>query len=439
MNLRFKLAVDHYVGSAFAWLLNLSARFMALLCRRDHTLRRPPRAVLFLKFTSLGSIARAAFLTRAVRARWPHCTLAFACFPSVAPLVRLYPEINHVLTVRDHSLLFLALDTLRLVFWSWRHGVALVIDLEVHSKYSSIVSGLTLARDRAGFAGITSRFRRGLYTHLVFWNPSRRVDLAYRQLGRALTLPARSEYIRPVVPPAARREAATLLDSCGVTAGTLLLGVNPNASDLSLARRWPLDRFAAVINALPPDPRLHVCLLGSRQERPYVQRLASACTDARVIHNLAGRVSFHGFLALLERLSLLLTNDSGPLHLAASLGIPTVSVWGPTHPATYSPRSPHHRKFYHPLYCSPCVHFTDVPPCDGDNQCLQQLDWPPVARAVCDLLALPTDALPSQPVHAPKPSAPSILGYWRRVSVPPPGHPDLDRPSLSGKGQGEGS
>lgn len=419
MNLRLKLAIDHYVGGPLAWVLNLSARLVALFWGRDHTLRRVPRTVLFMKFTSLGSIARAASLLRAARRRWPESRLAFACFPGCAELVRLYAAVDEVVVVRDSGLPALALDTLRLTLWSWRNRVDLVIDLEVHSKYSSVVSGLTLARDRAGFAGVTSRFRRGLYTHLVFWNPRRRVDLAYRQLGRALRLAAVPGWLAPEIPGSAEREAQSLLQSLGVSDADLILGVNPNASPLSIERRWPVEKYAHVIQALPPAPRIHVLLLGSLAERSHVARLAATVSSCELpVHDLAGRVSFAGFLALLRRLTVLLTNDSGPLHLAAALEVRTVSVWGPTHPGVYAPRGPRHRSFYRPIYCSPCVHFADVPPCGGHNECLRKLAWRPVAGAVCELLGIPSGSWPRDADEWRQTAA--VYGYWRRASVPLP-------------------
>lgn len=421
MNLRFKLAVDHYVGGCLAWLLNLAARGLALVWRRDHSLRAPPQTVLFLKFTGLGSIARAAFLLEAVRERFARSKIAFACFTGCAGLVRMYRQVDEVLVVRDSGLVGLALDTLRVLVWAWRNRVQLVIDLEVHSKYSSVVSGLTLARDRAGFGGVTSRFRRGLYTHLVFWNPIRRVDLAYRQLGRAVGLDAVPHWVRPVIPDSARAEAAQLLAKLGVREGDRVLGVNVNASDLRVERRWPGENFAQVISALPNQADIQVLLLGSPTERAYVEQVKSLIQPGPVrVHNVAGAISFAGFVALLERLTLLLTNDSGPLHIAAALGTSTVSLWGPGHPQHYAAHGARHVVFYRPIYCSPCIYTTDVAPCGGDNQCLKRLDWRRVALAVCDLLKVPGPPAPQVESRNGDQAALPVFGYWQRAAVPLP-------------------
>lgn len=419
MNMRFKLAIDHYVGGVLAGVLNLGARCAAMLIRRDHTFSKAPRSILFLKFTGMGSIARAAFLVEAARKQFPAAKIGFATFSACAGLAKLYPQIDEVLVVRDRGLITLGLDTLRVIFWSWRRRVDLVIDLEVHSKYSSVITGLTLARDRAGFGGVTSRFRRGLYTHLVFWNPARRVDLAYRQLGRAIGCDSSPHWTRPQVPQSAEQEVDRLLAKLHILATHTLFGVNPNSSDLAVERLWPIEHFAATVQSLQPDENLHVLLLGSPKERAHVERVRSAIGNAAVaVHNIAGELSLAGYVALLGRLRVLLTNDSGPLHIAAALGTSTISVWGPTHPAHYAPHGGKHLHFYRPLYCSPCVHTTDHPPCGGDNQCMKRLGWERVAEAVRNSLD-GGDVRPHSLVIRMMPvgTVEPVHGYWQRESV----------------------
>ena len=252
LRLNRKLAFDHYIGGPLAWLLNISACLIAKVIRRDHSLTRPPRAVLFIKFIGLGSVVRGSFLVTAVRAKYPDAKIYFASFPAVSPLVSMFDEVDEVKVVRDDTIPHLLVDTLELLFWCWRKKIDLVIDLELHAKYSAIVSVLSMARDRAGFAGISSRFRRGLYTHLVFWNPVRYIGKAYRQLAEALALPDASE--APIsIPPSAQAEAVQCLQTLGWTSEMRIIGINPNASDLRTERKWPERYFAALIDMLPAD------------------------------------------------------------------------------------------------------------------------------------------------------------------------------------------
>lgn len=102
--------------------------------------------------------------------------------------------------------------------------------------------------------------------------------------------------------------------------------------------------------------------------------------------NLAGATSLGGLLALLQRAKLLVTNDSGPMHLADALGTKIVSLWGPSSPQSYGNWSPRHRMIYRNVYCSPCLLLVDKPPCQGDNQCMKGIRVREVAEAALSVL-----------------------------------------------------
>ena len=410
-----KLIFDHYIGGVLAWILNACARIIALVWYRDHSLERAPRAVLVLKFLGMGSIVRASFLLTALRDKYPASRLYFATFSGTAPLVGMYREVHHIFVIRDSSIWVLFIDTAKLVIFCWRNKVDLVVDLEVHAKYSSIISALSLARDRAGFAGITSRFRRGLYTHLVFWNPVRYVGRAYEQLGASLGLgPAQDAQI--CIPSRAITEAHEFLRTLGWREGTRLIGINPNASDLRIERQWPAEYFSELLSMLPPGHDFMVLVCGSKDEWGHVESVRLGVEScAYPVFNIAGALSFSAYCEVLRKLSVFVTNDSGPMHVARAFEVPTVSLWGPTHPANYSPPGPNHLRLYRPIYCSPCTHATDAPPCGGDNQCLKRIEPGRVLRAVCSLLRINAPNITGELFVAD--SAPQVLGYWHRASV----------------------
>lgn len=401
-------------------MLNVSACLIAKVFRRDHSLSYPPRGVLFIKFIGLGSIVRGSFLLTAVRSRYPGAKIYFATFPGVSPLVEMFEEVDEVRIVRDDSILHLMVDTIGLIVWCWCKKIDLVIDLELHAKYSAIVSVLSLARDRAGFAGISSRFRRGLYTHLVFWNPVRYIGKAYHQLSEALALPESAE-ASIAIPPSAQAEAVACLEKLGWTPEVRLIGINPNASDLRTERKWPERYFSALIDMLPAGQKFLVVVFGSRDEWQVAENVRRGVASTQYpVHNIAGEISFAALCEVLKRLSLFVTNDSGPMHVARSFNTPTVSLWGPTHPVNYCPPGGRHIALYRPVYCSPCTHATDVPPCGGDNQCLQRIEPAKVLRAACTLLKIQVPHTTLRMYQPPQ--EPLVLGYWRPHSVPLPGN-----------------
>ena len=105
------------------------------------------------------------------------------------------------------------------------------------------------------------------------------------------------------------------------------------------------------------------------------------------IVNLAGRVGLHEFIALLGRARVLVTNDSGPLHLAAAAGTSTVSLFGPETPAVFGARTARTHILWAGIACSPCVNaFNDRQSACRDNLCLQGITVDQVFELACRVL-----------------------------------------------------
>ncbi|WP_462185883.1 MULTISPECIES: glycosyltransferase family 9 protein [unclassified Frankia] len=120
-----------------------------------------------------------------------------------------------------------------------------------------------------------------------------------------------------------RRAAAEAMAGAEVTAGAApLVVLHPGASDPR--RRWPVDRFAGVANALAADGA-RIMIVGVAAERALAERLAAGVSGPVV--NLAGRLCLPGLVGILATADLMIGNDSGPRHLAGALGIPTVGVF----------------------------------------------------------------------------------------------------------------
>jgi ADP-heptose:LPS heptosyltransferase len=181
----------------------------------------------------------------------------------------------------------------------------------------------------------------------------------------------------PEVPACAVDGVATLLRDKGVGEDERLIVVNANASDLSTERRWPLEQFVTLVTAAAALPGHRLILVGSPEETDYVGRLHASLPVAvqQKVLNVAGNLSVDEFIALIKRVDLCITNDSGPLHIAAAQGVSTVSFFGPETPTLYGPVGPNHEIFYADLYCSPCLNVYNAKRamCNGDNRCMQSI------------------------------------------------------------------
>src|SRR5881409_1532783 len=119
---------------------------------------------------------------------------------------------------------------------------------------------------------------------------------------------------------------------------------------------------------------------GSETERPIAARIGERIVCATAI--LAGKTSLETLIGVLAESSLMITNDSGPMHIAAALGVPTVAVFGSTDEKVTGPYGPRTRIVKHPVECSPCL----LRECPIDHRCMTRVTVEDVCRAARELL-----------------------------------------------------
>ena len=163
-----------------------------------------------------------------------------------------------------------------------------------------------------------------------------------------------------------------------------LVAVYAASNEKAPKRRWPVERYSRVIRWLIEERGAGVLLIGGPADVGETSRLKRSLGEPQACHNLAGRLSLKELAALLKSCDLFLGNDGGPLHLAASLGTRTVSLFGPESPEVYGPpESGDHTVIYTPMSCSPClnVYSHKNSPC-VDNQCMKAISSESVISAV---------------------------------------------------------
>ena len=150
------------------------------------------------------------------------------------------------------------------------------------------------------------------------------------------------------------------------------------------AKRWPLDRYRDVMEILSKDYNLTWVIVGTAKEAAFGKELADGFPGA--VENLCGKTTLPELIAALKECHLLLTNDTGTMHLADLLGIPVVALFGSTEPALTGPvgtTSPPHRIMRRKVECSPCY----LRECPIDFRCMNELTVEMVTATVTDSLA----------------------------------------------------
>ena len=150
------------------------------------------------------------------------------------------------------------------------------------------------------------------------------------------------------------------------------IGISPGAA-FGGAKRWPAERFAETARKLSGTP----LVFGSRSEREICEQVASAVGG----RNLAGETSLNDFIELAAACRLFLTNDSGAMHVASALGIPTIAVFGATDDTATGPTGPFARVLREFAECSPCL----LRECPIDHRCMTRVTSDSVAAAALQL------------------------------------------------------
>ncbi len=175
------------------------------------------------------------------------------------------------------------------------------------------------------------------------------------------------------------RDADVLLEERGVRRGEILIGINPGAT-YGGAKRWLTDRYAEVADRLASGYAARIIILGSRSEHPIAQSLAeqTRCRPAVV----AGLTTLGQLMGMLSRCNLLITNDSGPMHLAAALNVPQIAIFGSTSEVATGPLSQRATVIKNPVSCSPCF----LRECPIDFRCMIGVSVERVVSAAAKLL-----------------------------------------------------
>lgn len=401
MNIDTMRRIDRALGVPLCFLTTLALRLKA--ARRAQP--AAPRRVLFLELSEMGSTILADPAMRRLRDRHG-AELHFAIFAQNRASLGLLDTIppDNIFTLRSDSFALLARDALALLRWMRRRRIDTVLDLELFSRFTALLTGLSGAANRVGFHRFHQEglYRGDMLTHPVWYNPHVHIAKNFVALVDALAAEApQLPYGKVAVPDAAIRlakaevPAAQVDDMAARVAAVLpayrrgdtsLVLVNPNAGDLLPQRRWPPAAFVALIRLLLAErPDTVVLLTGAPGERAGAEALRDSVASPRC-GNFAGGCAMEELPALYSLAAAMVTNDSGPAHFAAVTAMPTVVLFGPETPALYGslgPTVPIHAG----LACSPCVNAYNhrKTPCT-DNVCLQAIRPEQVLAALRPLL-----------------------------------------------------
>jgi len=346
--------VEKTTGQALAYLLQAHRR------RRSESF---PESLLLVKSCCMGDAILSLYAIREYKRLHPDIRIEALVSARIQDVYRSSPciDIVHVLPITGFHPLR---EILRIAFWKealrlvqklYRRRFDLLIDLELYRGY-----GAALAR----VLGIP--FSHGF--QVPGTSANRHDFLAYRGKAepewqcfyKVMRLPVPTRKPEPLYPRPMESPAKNIFPASKVG---LVFGASANWPQ----KRWPLEHFAYLARELTAR-KITVVLFGSESERKDAQWLQSQVPQST---DTSGQLDWNGLIGEISQCHLVTGNDTGTLHLASAVGIPVLTLFGPTSPQKWNPLTS--RAYFVPdLNCRPCYYLGEMPACSHRN-CLNQL------------------------------------------------------------------
>jgi ADP-heptose:LPS heptosyltransferase len=401
VQIRRKQKIDKYLGYLLIGLLLPFTRLLGITMRRDHSAAEAPRRILFIKLLGLGSLIVASDAISALRRRHPGARLILLTDTNIAAGIAPFHLFDEIVPMETGDIRATFTGIIRFLSRAWRWRNLWVIDLEVYSKLTTVLALLTLARNRFGFYLPPVPFRRYLNTHNIPFDQSAFLGDNYYYMARQVTgmeiLPGEVLPVPATAAPDAAPDAASY-------ASRPYIFLNNTCSQLADTRRLPDETFAQICRWLLSHTHYDLILLGAPGDKEDINRFiwndpALYSQNERIINFAGAAKDFETYYRFLrEKGACMITIDSAPLHIARRLGLPTLSIWGPTNPANYLKvqlhEREHHLHYYLATPCSPCVHRYEHLPCGGDNICMKHIPATAIILKIQELLHRLASPLP---------------------------------------------
>ena len=405
MNIRTQRLIDAVVGQALCAVLSLWARCWAR--PQPPVSEQPLRQVLVIMLSEMGSMVLAGPMFARIRQQHPQAQihiLQLARNQQVARMLQLAPD-THLHGLDDSSMFRLLADIWRVMRQLRQLRLDAVIDCELFSRISALLAYACGARWRAGFTPHTQEglYRGSFMNAAIPYNPYRHISQQFLALVDAIGATDAPRSKRVPMHPMATDSGLSLVfapsqlsdyaqalrrDHPALMAAPQRVLMYAGGGLLPI-RAWPAAHYAELARTLC-DQGHAVAVIGLPEDQPLAQDILRMC-DHPLCHSLVGYTrSLQELLMLFHHCDVLVTNDGGPGHFASLTPIRTLMFFGPETSRLYGPLTPRATVIELGLPCSPCLsayNHRDTP-CNGDNQCLKQIDVAQVLRLTQTQLAL---------------------------------------------------
>lgn len=379
---------DRWIGVLICYLLSLFDVLPKLFCRKQIIPSvSNPQKILFIGLAEIGSNLLACGALQKALEEFPGAKTYFLTFEENKEVLEILGIIDpkNVFTIRSKNFVTLFTDTVRFISAIRREHIEVVIDFELFSRFSAILSYLSGACIRIGFDGyaVKGLYRGNLLTHQLQFNAHRHISENFLSLVKAIkTDPSNGPLLKDPISENSSSmprlefssaEANVILEKIRkenpkILPGQKMVVLNPENKLRLPLRSWPLENYQGLAQSLLELPNVVVVIIGVGEGGSAFDIKSDRCI------NLVGKTSLRELLSLFCVSSVMVSHDSGAVHLASLTDIEIVALFGPETPLLYGPRQGRSTIVSRNLFCSPCFSpFNYRTSVCRDNQCMKQI------------------------------------------------------------------
>jgi heptosyltransferase-2 len=336
------------------------------------------REILVIRLWALGESVLCLPMIKALKKEKPDSRITVLCTKKNADVFSHQEFIDRIIIRNSLSLPFFLIKNFR--------KFDLVIDTEPHFAISAIVSFFTGKRS----VGYHHGARAKLYDVNVSYNDKKHVVYTIADLLNPLGMDVKPEEL---VDLKYNDDVIKTLNSRLETMGFNqqnhpILGIHAFCGPTAPWRAWPKERFAQLIDRIKEKYDCSIILTGSKWEAKGNKEIIKMLKDKSNVFDLSD-LSSSSLFYLIKKYDLIISNDTGPMHIGAAQDVPTIGLFGPNLPERFGPFPPEkHKTIYHPVECSPCinVHLNEFRKCLDDGLCMKRISIDEVFAAADKIL-----------------------------------------------------
>ena len=343
--------------------------------------KKYPRRILVIRLDLIGDLVLSMTLVRALKQTYPDAAIDLLALPTSAKVVMGDPDLNEIMTYdpnvwrRPKALIHPK---------NWRNAYRVLrylhareydIAVSVFGRWAGVLATLSGAKRRVGFGhesypGLMTDNVRG--HHWRSGDHKHEVDYCLELARAAGAITSRTDRIPHLfINTQAQHQLEQLLEREGLVPDKPVIACHISSNN-GQSKRWPVPFWALLIDKLNREQNAQVILTGAPDDMPLIECVTHQMQEHAF--NLAGKTSLPQLVALLKRANLVISGDSGPMHIAAAVGTPLIAIHGPTDPALSGPVSPNATVLRSGIWCSPCYNATDTADCRYfTTQCMKNI------------------------------------------------------------------